>query len=467
MRVRSLVIEGWQPAGWHIQSPDMSGMVSICGMFGMRRRRGTVESGSDRLPDLDFLALVRASLEACAPGVTRGAELKGNSLASPRGWAVAVTPPQHGDNSHYDLVALPDVTVQPDVPCFLDCAVAFSGDPRYAAEAWTQTAGACLLELLDRRGRFAEHVGPGQGRGVPGWHTITSGAVAFGLDSDENRRLQIAVLEANVLHRVAASFTADLESPFFNGVKVFYGGQPGAMEAEIRVNGERHDAASAAMATLNLLEPATFTTVRYYALLLPVPAGGEAPDYPATSLALDGAADRVDDATCSCGGHPDPEHPGFDLSLPQLITELSGEERAQRVTVHTEAMIVAQDVGNFLKVRLPVQLEDGRTVNYLCWLYVDAAVIEEVVERVHDGTSSGHRFTGLFCNALGPWGEALLRAPVVVQGQPGSKPDAVGYFEVIESSDPLLKKVLRDRWPASYILGDQDLRLRRGPTHHG
>ncbi|MEV6443154.1 DUF6348 family protein [Amycolatopsis sp. NPDC051716] len=253
-------------------------------MFGKRGRRGAAGAGAKRLPDLEFLALVRASLEASAPGVTRGAELKGNSLISPRGWAVGVTPPQHGGDHHYDLVALPDITIQPDVPCFLDCAMAFSGDPGHAADAWTQTAGACLLELLDRRGRFAEHIGPGETRGVPGWHTITSGAVAFGLDADENRRLQITLLEANVLSSIAATFTADLESPFFNGVKVFYGGRPGAMTAEIRINGERHDAASAAMAALNLPEPATFTAARYYALLLPVPAGGGEPDYPATSL---------------------------------------------------------------------------------------------------------------------------------------------------------------------------------------
>jgi hypothetical protein len=64
-----------------------------------------------------------------------------------------------------------------------------------------------MLELLDRRGRFAEHVGPGQPRDVPGRHTITSGAVAFGLDADENRRLQITLLEANVLSSIAATFT--------------------------------------------------------------------------------------------------------------------------------------------------------------------------------------------------------------------------------------------------------------------
>lgn len=227
------------------------------------------QPSEERLPDLEFLALVRAALEELAPGVTQGAELKGNSLLSPQGWAVGVAPPGHGDSRHYDLVALPDVSVQPDVPCFVDCAVAMSGDPRQAADAWAQTAGACLLELLDPRGHFADHVGPDEERGVPGRHALISGAVGFGLDAAENRSLQMALLEANVLHRIADTFVADLESPYFNGVKVFYGGRPGAMQAEIRINGERHEAASAAMAALNLPEPRVFTAVRHFALLLP------------------------------------------------------------------------------------------------------------------------------------------------------------------------------------------------------
>jgi hypothetical protein len=253
-----------------------------------RRTRDTNPSG-ERLPDLEFLALVRAGLEEWAPGVTRGAELKGNSLMSPRGWAVGVLPPRHGGGGHYDLAAAPDVSLQPDVPIFVDCVVAMSGDARQAADAWVQTAGACLLELLDRRERFADHADPEHGRGVPGWHTITSGAVAFGLDVAESRRMQAALLDSHVLHRIADTFAADLESPFFNGVKVFYGGLPGAMEAEIRVNGERHEAASAAMAALRLPEPAVFTSVRCYALLLPVPAGGGEPRYPAVRLGLDRA----------------------------------------------------------------------------------------------------------------------------------------------------------------------------------
>ncbi|MFF3890031.1 DUF6348 family protein [Streptomyces sp. NPDC001914] len=246
----------------------------------IRRRARSARKPEGRLADLEFLAVVKASLESYAPGVTEGAVLKGNSLSSPHGWAVGVTPPHHGGGHHYDLVAMPDVSLQPDVPCFMDCVVAMSGDPRHAADAWVQTAGACLLELLDPRGQFADHVSPDDERGVPGWHSIVSGAVGLGLDTDENRRMQSALLDLNILHRVANTFAADLESPFFNGVKVFYGGRPGAMEAEIRVNGERHEAASAAMAQLNLPEPKVFTAVRSYALLLPEPDDGGGSDAP-------------------------------------------------------------------------------------------------------------------------------------------------------------------------------------------
>src|ERR1700761_1032126 len=250
-------------------------------MSWIRRRARDGQSAGGRLPDLEFLALVKASLEELAPGVTEGARLRGNSLMSrTRGWAVGVLPNTHGGPDHYDLAAMPDVGIQPDVPVFMDYVVAMNGNPRHAAASWAQTAGACLLELLDRHGRYAEHDGPDDERGVPGFHAITPGSTTFGLDPGENQRLQHALLEANVLHRVADSFTKDLYSPFFNGIKVYWGGLPGKMQAEIRVNGDCNEEASAAMAALNLPEPSAFTAVRYYALLLPVSAPAGEPNYP-------------------------------------------------------------------------------------------------------------------------------------------------------------------------------------------
>jgi hypothetical protein len=266
----------------------------------IRRRAHDADSPPERLPDLEFLALVKASLERSAPGVTEGSELKGNSLSSPHGWAIGVMPPLHGGPRHYDLVAMPDTRLQPDVPCFMDCVVAISGDAPKAADTWVQTAGACMLELLDRRQFFADHADPDDERGVPGWHCIASGAVGLGVDAVESRRLQKSLADANVLHHIADTFTADLESPFFNGIKIFYGGQPGKAQAEIRVNGERHEAASAALAAMGLPEPNAFTMVRSYALLLPMPEPGTEPPYPPARLDLAHTYTRA----CGSGNHP-------------------------------------------------------------------------------------------------------------------------------------------------------------------
>ncbi|MEV5568419.1 DUF6348 family protein [Spirillospora sp. NPDC052269] len=300
-------------------------------MSWIRRRQGAADPPGERLPDLEFLALVKASLEEYEPGVTRGAELKGNSLLSPQGWAIGVAPQNHGGGHHYDLIAFPDVSVQPDVPCFTDCAVAVAGDPRQAADAWVQTAGACLLELVAGDGSHAYRSAPGE-QDVPGWRSIISGVLGYGMDAAENERLQAALGEANVLHGIADALAPALESPFFNGVRVFYGGTPGSMQCEVRVNGERDEAASAAMAALDLPEPSVFTVVRYFALLLPAEddAGGH----------------HGHSCGCDCGGHLDPEHPGFELPEPHLLTELSAEERASRIRTDTDIIKVAKDTGN-------------------------------------------------------------------------------------------------------------------------
>lgn len=245
-----------------------------------RRTRDAAEPPSERLPDLEFLALIQASMESYAPGVTDGSELKGNSLSSPHGgWAVGVAPPFHGGGRHYDLAALPDTSLQPDVPVLMDCVVAVGGDTARAADTWVHTAGAVMLELLDRTGHFADHAGPGHERGIPGWYSIASGAVGLGADPEESVRIQKALIEANVLHRIAATFTGELEGVLFNGVKIFYGGSAGKVQAEIRVNGERHEGASAALASLGLPVPTAFTMVRSYAVLLPLTDDGT-PLYP-------------------------------------------------------------------------------------------------------------------------------------------------------------------------------------------
>jgi hypothetical protein len=104
----------------------------------------------------------RAQVLAGEPGATRRVLTSGSWKQLPDSVKCELLGPDH-----YDLTAMPDVSVQPDVPMFMDCVVAVDGNPRHAAASWAQTAGACLLEFLDRQGRYAEHDGPDDGRRRP------------------------------------------------------------------------------------------------------------------------------------------------------------------------------------------------------------------------------------------------------------------------------------------------------------
>jgi hypothetical protein len=75
------------------------------------------------------------------------------------------------------------------------------------------------------------------------------------------------------------------------------------------------------------------------------------------------------------------------------------------------------------------------------------------VRRVHNDSLEGFRFEGLFCNAVEPWGEALLQAPVVLGGQRRNEGGSIRITEVLDTSDPLLKRVLTERWSAEVVLG--------------
>src|SRR5260370_42132842 len=83
-----------------------------------QRRAPDAEPSEERLPDLEFLALVHASLEEHAPGVTEGARLKGNSLISPHGWTNALLAANvlHLSRQHVPSICTPGdpVQFQPD-----------------------------------------------------------------------------------------------------------------------------------------------------------------------------------------------------------------------------------------------------------------------------------------------------------------------------------------------------------------
>ncbi len=137
---------------------------------------------------------------------------------------------------------------------------------RFAARLWGQTTAGALLELkYSRRGEFADHYHSSDVGGLSGWHAIAGAIVGFGQGASPSK-LQQWWLSNPVLPTLAGALNDSLpepDAPF--GLKIFFGGDG---VAEVRVDGDRHDAASFALCALPWprLQPPGF--VRSYVIAL-------------------------------------------------------------------------------------------------------------------------------------------------------------------------------------------------------
>lgn len=418
-----------------------------------------------RLTDDEFLALLRDELFQAAPGLGPDSRIRDGILVSPQGWGVMMLPAHCESDNHYDIGIMTDLGRKP-APILMDCVTGSGSTPRVAAQRaiglWRETTGAVALELFDRRERYCSQR-PGTSRnGVPGWFGLISGIAAYGMSAEENRRLQRWAVDNDVLQRIAPVLSDALEPDRLNGVKVFYGGMPGNMTAEIRINGEAHPEASRALADIGWPEPEVFTVVRGYAAFIKEPADGSVPDFPAIPLDLEQPGhnhtadnDGSGSGHClGCGGPLDPEHPRFDIALPQPLAEISDAERTACVSTETDKLIVADGIGNFIKVLLPISLDDGRRVTYSLWVGMNGSVLEAMSQRMRTQGMAGIKIEGVLANSLHPWGDGMLKADAQIESKQ-TEPGGYNLF-IVGSTAPELKRIIQGSWPAAFVLGDRD-----------
>jgi hypothetical protein len=170
---------------------------------------------------------------------------------------------------HVDVQFEPDEAKPLKTPLW-DCVSGFgasSGEKaRNAAHLWSQTTAAALLEFkYSFRGEFADHYRGSDPGGFEGWHVISGPIMGFG-EGDSPDRLQQWYLNNPVLPALSRTMSHSIdERTCPHGVKIFLGGDG---VAEVRLDGERHDSASAALAKLPWprLEPPGF--VRCYVVVL-------------------------------------------------------------------------------------------------------------------------------------------------------------------------------------------------------
>jgi hypothetical protein len=214
--------------------------------------------------DVAYPAFVTA-LESLCPGWTQTPA----AIVGPGGVRVTLTERHSLDNDeHVDAEVLVP-SPRGDPVTFVDCVSGFGSTPqaraRFAAHLWSQTTGAACLEFAySLRGAFADHYRGSDPGSFTNWHVIAGAIIGFG-NSENAGVLQQWWLSNPVLPSVAAASSRLSDTPVPQGLKILFGGDG---VAEVRIDGECHDAASRAVGSLPWprLNPTAF--VRSYVILL-------------------------------------------------------------------------------------------------------------------------------------------------------------------------------------------------------
>lgn len=125
-----------------------------------------------------------------------------------------------------------------------------------AIDIWLGTTGSALFELLVQDGSFAGHFQGDNPDGFPGWHLIHGGIVGWGSGADHDV-VQLWARDNLLPPKLAPVLRKDLAltGGQLIGIKAFFGGSQQSETAEVRVNGDLHEAASAVLAGLDWPRP--------------------------------------------------------------------------------------------------------------------------------------------------------------------------------------------------------------------
>ncbi|ONI67850.1 hypothetical protein BWI15_32775 [Kribbella sp. ALI-6-A] len=230
---------------------------------------------TDRLPDPVILDKLAAKLAAASGREWR---VDGDVVRGPGTVGVTLGEDHSGDAGHLDLNFVLNLD-RPETTTLSDCVAGYGDSVEdsvdRAIDLWLGTTGSAVFELLIQDGSFAGHFGADDPGGFPGWHLIHGGIVGWGTGA-EHQAAQLWARDHLLAPVLAPVLTKDLQltGGQLVGIKVFFGGREGSETAEVRVNGEMHETASAAIAELDWPRPVDdLTYARTFLLLVQTSAG--------------------------------------------------------------------------------------------------------------------------------------------------------------------------------------------------
>ncbi|MEV4063229.1 DUF6348 family protein [Nonomuraea dietziae] len=173
--------------------------------------------------------------------------------------------------AHLDLGITLDAK-DDSAPVLWDCTSGMGGTNeaaiKQAVEMWAMTAGATFMELTSPSGELADHIQSADPEGLTGHHVIHGPVAAFAMGGDFEPLTEWFV-DNPMLPRLGQALVGSFDDPRINGVKILCGGDQETEIAEVRVNGEVHEEASAILLRLGWPRLPEFAYARTYLLVLP------------------------------------------------------------------------------------------------------------------------------------------------------------------------------------------------------
>jgi hypothetical protein len=215
------------------------------------------DPATGRPSDDQLMDLLRSRLREIAPQVAAGSRVDQGVLEG-RSWSLLALPNHTGRPSHFDIgFSAPGIA-----PVIADC-ISGTGPLKDAVDqmldVWAQTSAACFLQLVSPGGSFADRLPGSDPRAVPGWETIVSAVIGYGVEASE---LGEAMSARSVLRELALELPRDRP----HGIKVYLHRTPAETTGEVRINGVVDAAASHSLAAMDWPEVKGPTTARFYAV---------------------------------------------------------------------------------------------------------------------------------------------------------------------------------------------------------
>jgi len=213
----------------------------------------------------DRLAVIQRSVVREMARYGKEFTADGSVVRGPGTTAVAVREhPGDGGGGHVDLGFVLHLG-RADSPVVWDCAAGLGKTEEEkldnAVKMWATTTAATVIELLEHRGEHADHYRHAE---LSDWHAVQGPAAVFGFGTE---RLAGWLADHQVLPALAEALRPELTAPDVNGVKLFLGGKAGEDIAEVRVNGEVSEAASAALRAMDWPRGERLCWARLFVLL--------------------------------------------------------------------------------------------------------------------------------------------------------------------------------------------------------